>query len=330
MVHNSARDLACPELWADSLVRSRARRQQEVSRLDLIPGRKGLALAGVVAATAVPVATAAAAGSGLLQRGDDGGRVRGVQHRLGIGGDGKFGPHTEHAVRMFQKRNGLDVDGVVGPATLAKLRGGSSGGHASGGSDGGARGRGPSVARLQKRIGVGADGVFGPATARAVKRFQARHGLARDGIVGPATWEAAGVSGPTPLLKRAHLGGASAGGSGKLSAVIAGANRIAGAPYVYGGGHGSFVSSGYDCSGSVSYALHGAGLLDTAMPSGDFTTWGDAGPGQWVTLYAKASHIYMVVAGIRFDTSGRTKNNTRWQTDMRSSSGYTVRHPPGL
>jgi peptidoglycan hydrolase-like protein with peptidoglycan-binding domain len=126
-VHNSARDLACPELWADSLVRSRARRQQEASRLDLIPGRKGLALAGVVAATAVPVATAAAAGSGLLQRGDDGGRVRGVQHRLGIGGDGEFGPHTEHAVRMFQKRNGLDVDGVVGAATLTKLRGGSGG-----------------------------------------------------------------------------------------------------------------------------------------------------------------------------------------------------------
>src|SRR2546423_13041523 len=74
-VHNAARDLACPELWADSLARSRARRQQGATRVDLIPGRKGLAVAGAVAATAVPVATAAAAGGGLLQRGDEGGRV---------------------------------------------------------------------------------------------------------------------------------------------------------------------------------------------------------------------------------------------------------------
>ena len=72
------------------------------------------------------------------------------------------------------------------------------------------------------------------------------------------------------------------------------------------------------------------GLLDQALASGDFESWGDAGPGQWVTIYAKASHAYMVVAGIRFDTSGRTKNNTRWQADMRSSSGYVARHPTGL
>jgi hypothetical protein len=330
VVHSSARDLACPEPWADSLARSRARRQQGASRLDLIPGRKGLALAGVVAATAVPVATAAAAGSGLLQRGDGGGRVRGVQHRLGIGGDGKFGPHTEHAVRMFQKRNGLDVDGVVGAATLAKLRGGSGGGHASGGAGDGARGRGPSVARLQKRIGVGADGVFGPATMRAVKRFQSRHGLARDGVVGPATWEAAGVSGPTPLLKRAHLGGASAGDSGKLSAVVAGADRIASAPYVYGGGHGSFTSAGYDCSGSVSYALHNAGLLKSPLNSSAFESYGKPGPGKHVTIYANSGHVYMVVNGRRFDTSARWQSGTRWTSQSRSSSGYVARHPAGL
>ena len=115
-----------------------------------------------------------------------------------------------------------------------------------------------------------------------------------------------------------------------VKTIIAAGNQIASKPYKYGGGHAKFDDSGYDCSGSVSYALHGAGLLETALPSGDFTDWGDAGPGQWVTIYANSGHMFMVVAGIRFDTSGRTRNNTRWQTDMRSTSSYTVRHPPGL
>jgi peptidoglycan hydrolase-like protein with peptidoglycan-binding domain len=325
-VHNAARDLACPELWADSLARSRARRQPGASRVDFIPGRKGLVVASAVAATVVPVATAAAAGGGLLERGDEGGRVRGVQHRLGIGGDGLYGPHTEHAVRMFQKRNGLDVDGVVGPATLTKLRGASAGGS----SDGGGRGRGPSVARLQKRLGVAADGVFGPATARAVKRFPARHGLARDGVVGPATWTAAGVSGPTPLLKRAHLGGSGAGQNGKVAAIVAGANRISSAPYLYGGGHASFAAPGYDCSGSVSYALHNAGLLSSPMSSSGFESYGKPGPGKHVTIYANAGHVYMVVDGRRFDTSARWRTGSRWTSTPRSSSGYVARHPAGL
>jgi peptidoglycan hydrolase-like protein with peptidoglycan-binding domain len=116
----------------------------------------------------------------------------------------------------------------------------------------------------------------------------------------------------------------------QVQQAITAANKIVGKPYKYGGGHGSWEDSGYDCSGTVSYALHGAGLLDEALASGDFETWGDSGPGQWVTVYAKASHAYMVVAGIRFDTSGRTKANTRWQADMRSSSGYVARHPAGL
>src|SRR3954451_21895266 len=165
-LHNAARDLACSELWADSLARSRARRRQGASRVDLIPGRRGLALAGAVAATSIPVGTAAAAG-GLLERGDDGGRVEAVQRKLGVGADGIYGAHTAHAVRAFQKRHGLDVDGVVGSTTLTKLRGGSSSS-----SSGGARGRGPSVARLQRALGISADGVYGPRTARAVKRFQ--------------------------------------------------------------------------------------------------------------------------------------------------------------
>ena len=115
-----------------------------------------------------------------------------------------------------------------------------------------------------------------------------------------------------------------------VQAVIAAGNKIAKMPYIYGGGHGKWEDIGYDCSGSVSYALHGAGLLDTAMPSGSFMNWGDAGEGQWITLYANGGHIFMTVAGLRFDTSGRSSAGTRWQADMRSASGYTVRHIEGL
>ena len=125
-------------------------------------------------------------------------------------------------------------------------------------------------------------------------------------------------------------GGAPAGAPPQVQQIIAAGNEIASKPYKYGGGHGKWDDSGYDCSGSVSYALHGAGLLDEALPSGSFVDWGDPGPGQWVTIYANGGHMYMVVAGLRFDTSGRSNHNTRWQSEQRSSDGYTVRHPPGL
>ena len=328
-MHNAARDLACSELWADSLVRSRARRRQEASRVDLIPGRKGLAVAGALAATSIPATTAFAAG-GLLERGDDGGRVEAVQRKLGIHADGVYGAHTAHAVRAFQKRHGLDADGVVGSGTLAKLRGGSGASSSGGSSSSGGRGRGPSVARLQKALGLSADGVFGPQTKRAVLRFQSRKGISRDGVVGPVTWEALGVSGATPILKRAKLGGSSGFSSGKVQAIVSGANQIATKPYLFGGGHGSFQDSGYDCSGSVSYALHNAGLLKSPMASGAFTSWGKSGPGKHVTIYANSGHMFMVVNGRRFDTSARWQTGSRWTSTARSTSGYVARHPAGL
>jgi peptidoglycan hydrolase-like protein with peptidoglycan-binding domain len=111
---------------------------------------------------------------------------------------------------------------------------------------------------------------------------------------------------------------------------IAAANAIATKPYRYGGGHGRWEDSGYDCSGSVSYALHGAGLVIAPMASGGYMSWGEAGPGRWVTLYSNPGHMYAVVAGLRFDTSGRTATGSRWQTTTRAAGNYTVRHPPGL
>jgi cell wall-associated NlpC family hydrolase len=116
-----------------------------------------------------------------------------------------------------------------------------------------------------------------------------------------------------------------------ISRVIAGGNAIAKYPYVWGGGHGSFVDSGYDCSGSVSYALAAAGLLDAPLVSGAFAKWGAPGPGKWITIYANDGHVFMYVAGLRFDTSFRDGPfGSRWQTAPRSLAGFEVRHPPGL
>ncbi len=112
--------------------------------------------------------------------------------------------------------------------------------------------------------------------------------------------------------------------------MIRAANRIASKPYKYGGGHARWNDSGYDCSGSVSYALHGGGLLSSALTSGGFMRWGAPGRGRRITIYASPSHVYMVVDGRRFDTTGRSETGSRWQASNRSSAGYVVRHPPGL
>jgi cell wall-associated NlpC family hydrolase len=114
--------------------------------------------------------------------------------------------------------------------------------------------------------------------------------------------------------------------------VIAAANRIRTTPYVWGGGHGSWISSGYDCSGAVSYALHGGKMLTTPLTSGSLETFGEAGPGKWITIYANASHAYMVVAGLRFDTAGdESGTGPRWHatTTAAAAGSYVVRHPVG-
>jgi cell wall-associated NlpC family hydrolase len=116
-----------------------------------------------------------------------------------------------------------------------------------------------------------------------------------------------------------------------VDAVIRGGNRVAHAPYIYGGGHGRWEDTGYDCSGSVSFALASAGLLNETLDSTRFEKYGDPGPGKWITIYANAGHAFMYVAGLRFDTSGRNgPHGSRWQTASRSVAGFVQRHPPGL
>jgi hypothetical protein len=112
--------------------------------------------------------------------------------------------------------------------------------------------------------------------------------------------------------------------------IIEAGNEIATKPYKYGGGHARWNDTGYDCSGSVSYVLHAAGLLETALPSGGFERWGEPGRGTWITVRANAGHAYLIVAGLRFDTSARKRTGNRWSEQMRSARGFRGRHPEGL
>jgi peptidoglycan hydrolase-like protein with peptidoglycan-binding domain len=291
------------------------------------------------------------AGDGAVQR---------LQHALHLSVDGEFGPETEAAVRRLQARHGLTVDGVVGPATWGVLGihesetltppasalpathhhahavsvSNREGGESTGSED--------AVVRLQKALKITPDGEFGPATEAAVMRLQARHGLSTDGVVGPETWALLGIHSegtltpPASAKSSAEGGGSSssssssAGGEGVVGRVIAAADEIATRPYVWGGGHGSFVSDGYDCSGSVSYALHGGGLLSSPEDSSALESYGEAGAGRDITIYANSEHAFMVIDGKRFDTVALSETGTRWSDSMTSTAGYVVRHPAGL
>ncbi len=116
-----------------------------------------------------------------------------------------------------------------------------------------------------------------------------------------------------------------------VQAAIAAGNEIQGSPYVYGGGHREGVS-GFDCSGATSYVLHAAGRLRESMPSDGFRHYGESGPGRWISVYARDGHVFLVVAGLRFDTgwNGYEHGGPRWTRRSRPADGCVIRHPAGL
>jgi cell wall-associated NlpC family hydrolase len=116
----------------------------------------------------------------------------------------------------------------------------------------------------------------------------------------------------------------------EVRAIFEAGNTIARSPYIWGGGHGKWQDKGYDCSGSVSYALAAAGFLNAPQASGPLMSWGKPGKGKWITIYANEGHVFMVVAGVRFDTVARGQTGSRWINDMTDTSRYVARHPQGF
>jgi peptidoglycan hydrolase-like protein with peptidoglycan-binding domain len=206
-----------------------------------------------------------------------------------------------------------------------------------------------------------ADGVYGRGTARNVKRWERNEHRRADGKLQPSdarklenqAGDGTGLEDPSSGDAATGTGGAAYSTSGpggaratlgpdgrtatapdsapqQVKDAISAANSITNKPYKYGGGHGSWTDSGYDCSGAVSFALHGGGLLDKPMDSTELERFGASGAGQWITVYANSGHAFVVIAGLRFDTSGSGEDGPRWRTEARSTSGYVVRHPDGL
>ena len=208
---------------------------------------------------------------------------------------------------------------------------------------------GTDVRALQRaltRLGqpTAVDGSFGRATRRSVRRYERAEALRRDGVVSRPQGRGMRVrlrrlrvaAPPSTPAARATLDAdgrtatAPAEAPPEVHEAIAAANRITDKPYRYGGGHGRFEDRGYDCSGAVSYVLHGAGLLRRSMDSSGFMGYGTRGRGRWISVYAHGGHAYVVIAGLRFDTSGRGERGPRWRPEPRSGRGYRVRHPEGL
>ncbi|HEX8104709.1 MAG TPA: hypothetical protein VF533_18975 [Solirubrobacteraceae bacterium] len=173
------------------------------------------------------------------------------------------------------------------------------------------------------------------AVRSRIGRIERRRAAAARAARTAATAAAQAPSAPASTPSSGGGGGGSspeppaAGGGDAVARVIAAASQIASTPYVWGGGHGG-PSGGYDCSGSISYALAAGGLLASPLDSTGFMSWGEAGPGRRITVYANAGHAFMIVDGRRYDTSALSGGGTRWTSEMRSTVGFVARHPPGL
>jgi peptidoglycan hydrolase-like protein with peptidoglycan-binding domain len=192
------------------------------------------------------------------------------------------------------------------------------------------------------------DGDFGPGTKSNVVKFESAHELAARGVVTYAQSRVlrqvvatalAGGAVSKATINSDGTANVPSGAPASVQAMIAAANRIIDKPYIYAGGHGRWNDDGYDCSGAVSYALHGAGMLSSPEDSTELESYGSPGPGKWVSIYANPNHTWIVIAGIAFDTAhyGHTTpagSGPRWLTNptgnLADGQNYVVRHPSGL
>ncbi|HEY5196546.1 MAG TPA: peptidoglycan-binding protein [Solirubrobacteraceae bacterium] len=235
------------------------------------------------------------------------GSVRLLQRRLRLPADGIFGAHTASAVERFQAGHGLTPDGVVGAQTWAAL---------------GVSGRHPVLAAVDQAPAHPAPAAPAPA-APAPGRLAPTHQASARPSAGVLAGAAVAPGSPgSPASTRAP--------PERISLALAAADRIAELPYIWGGGHAAWDAAGYDCSGSVSYVLHAADALSAPEDSSDFETYGAPGPGTWITIYARADHVFMTIGDRRFDTSGAAAAGSRWQPLEPAPAGYVVRHPIGL
>jgi peptidoglycan hydrolase-like protein with peptidoglycan-binding domain len=261
---------------------------------------------------ALPVASAEARyGTRTLKVGSAGSDVRQLQTYLTEVGlrttaDGQYGRGTASKVRTFERREGVRADGRATPSDQ----------------------------RLLKRTATSRRSSETPTSAAAGDSGGTEPGDGEDNPEpGSGSPPPSNPTGKARLSSDGRTAIAPDDAPQQVKDAIAAANRITTKPYRYGGGHGKWEDSAYDCSGSVSYALHGGGLLKQPLDSGSLMSWRRAGAGRWITVYANSGHAYAVIAGLRFDTSAAGSNNgsgPRWRTKARSSSGYTARHPYGL
>lgn len=313
-----------------------------------------------------PQAFAQKLGSRVLQQGMHGSDVYSLQRLLTEAGfttpvNGSFGSATERSVVAFERQWQLKANGIVTKAVATELRDVVSGAANNGGSSFAVTAAttratdapwlhegttGKWVKTLQSDLTfvgypTAVDGVYGASTVQSVNQFKQAHGFSADGVMGAQAWSVLLsavkqiMDTPTTHARLNPNGSVTAPASAPeiIQKMIAAGNRIDTKPYCYGGGHGRWNDSCYDCSGSVSYVLHAVGMLSVSEDSTELESYGSPGKGRWVTIWANGGHTYMQIAGMWFDTAQQGSNplNDRWaKNNIEDDSAFVVRHPTGL
>ena len=271
-------------------------------------GLRGVLALTVLLMFAIPASAEARYAARTLTVGSQGSDVKQVQTyltRIGFAttADGAYGRGTARNVKRFERQKGRRADGRATPSDQRLIKRSAQQGAAAPAPANGSTQAADGTTESDGTGGSGYDGSAGNSTGKAHLSADGRTAIAPD---------------DAPQ---------------EVKDAIAAANRITTKPYRYGGGHGKWEDSGYDCSGAVSYALHGGGFVNKPLDSTGFESWGQSGKGTWITVYANSGHAYTVIAGLRFDTSSSGsggESGPRWRSKGRSSSGYVARHPAGF